>query len=797
LPKFFDMQKFYLNRLFSVAACRVLAAAISIFSIGIPVSYAQITLQADGPGNTYELIESKGFGVESPDCGHTSFGPHVTEVFDNTLGKNVFVFHSHDELDDDRCTNEDRVRMEIKGGAGSPSELQHTSGQTAYYRWKFKLDAGFIPSSRFTHIFQIKAYGGDEGAPLITITPRAGSPEKMQIIHSSGSGSGGLGTVHQVDLAPFKGTWVEAYVKYKSSEGSAGTFEITLKRVSDGATLLSYSNSGIDMWRTDAEFNRPKWGVYRGKDPVLRDEQVRFADFCVSESSAAECPSDAGSSNQPPSVNISSPVNGATFTSPANITINATASDADGSVSKVEFFNGTTKLGEDISSPYSFSWSNVAAGSYTLTAKATDNGTAVTTSSPVNITVQAPPSCPPVIASADDGNVPANVLDNNLTTRWSANGDGQWIQFCLSDIASVTGVQIAFYNGNTRSSTFDVLVGNDGATWTTAAAARVSSGTSLNLETFSFAPVSGKYVRIVGHGNSVNLWNSYTEVKILTGTTGGQTFTLTPQHDAYVRNGTNAGVTHGTTDPTNLITKLNSTASAGNDRHTYLRFDITGVSGNISSAVLRLYGHLADNRNNNIPVSAFAVSNTTWTESAITWNNKPATGAALQTATVTDSVARYYTWDITSYIQSEKAAGRNIISLALLNGTVTDPITSWNAKETGSNPPQLVVTTSPSARTMITQQKSNETSEVNTTTLTSYPNPFHENSTITFSLNKAGHTQLSVYDITGKEITMLVNSHLPQGLHRTHFDTSKLPAGVYILKLVHNGSIITHKLLKE
>jgi hypothetical protein len=271
----------------------VTVTALLLFTAKGPL-HAQAKLSASSSGSAYSQISAKGFGNENPDCKHTSFGPHVTVTNDGTLGKYVFVFHSHIDADDDRCTNEDRVRMEIKGGSGSGGVMQHTSGQTAYYRWKFKLDAGFKPSSRFTHIFQIKAYGGDDGAPLITITPRAGSPEKMQIIHSSGEGSGSLGTVKEVDLAPFKGTWVEAYVKYKSSEGSAGTFEITLKRMSDGATLLSYSKTGIDMWRTGAEYNRGKWGVYRGKDDVLRDEQVRFNDFCISESSASQCPATAG-----------------------------------------------------------------------------------------------------------------------------------------------------------------------------------------------------------------------------------------------------------------------------------------------------------------------------------------------------------------------------------------------------------------------------------------------------------------------------------------------------------------------
>src|SRR6185369_14784387 len=84
--------------------------------------------------------------------------------------------------------------------------------------------------------------------------------------------------------------------------------------------------------------------------------------------------------NNPPTVSITSPANGATFTSPANITINANASDSDGTVSKVDFYQGTTLLGTDTTSPYSFAWNNVGVGSYALTARATDNSGAVATS---------------------------------------------------------------------------------------------------------------------------------------------------------------------------------------------------------------------------------------------------------------------------------------------------------------------------------------------------------------------------------------------------------------------------------
>jgi len=226
-----------------------------------------------------------------------------------------------------------------------------------------------------------------------------------------------------------------------------------------------------------------------------------------------------------------------------------------------------------------------------------------------------PSACLPVVASADDGNVASNVLDNNLSTRWSANGDGQWIQFCLGSSSTVSGVQIAFYNGNTRSSKFDILTGTDGQNWTTAASGLQSSGTSTNLETFTFSSRTAKYVRIVGHGNSVNTWNSYTEVKI-------------------------------------------QTAS-----------------------------------------SAAALSST-------------------ETSTARQALA-------------------------------------------------------------------------------AYPNPFTASNTITFYLDKEGDARLTVHDITGQLVAVLIDGHLQAGNHRTTFGPHHLAPGVYLLQLVHNGKVITKKLVKE
>jgi parallel beta-helix repeat protein len=91
--------------------------------------------------------------------------------------------------------------------------------------------------------------------------------------------------------------------------------------------------------------------------------------------------------NVSPTVVITSPINNSSFTALANITVTANALDTDGSISLVEFYNGSVKLGSISTAPYSFTWNNVAAGTYSLTVIATDNLNAKTISSAISISV--------------------------------------------------------------------------------------------------------------------------------------------------------------------------------------------------------------------------------------------------------------------------------------------------------------------------------------------------------------------------------------------------------------------------
>ena len=116
--------------------------------------------------------------------------------------------------------------------------------------------------------------------------------------------------------------------------------------------------------------------------------------------------------NNPPTVAITSPTNGAFFTSPANVSITATANDSDGSVTNVAFFDGVTFLGGTNNTPYTVT-ANLAVGPHALTAVATDNLGLSTTSTVVNVTVSVANVSPTVaITSPTNGasfTAPANV----------------------------------------------------------------------------------------------------------------------------------------------------------------------------------------------------------------------------------------------------------------------------------------------------------------------------------------------------------------------------------------------------
>jgi VCBS repeat-containing protein len=127
----------------------------------------------------------------------------------------------------------------------------------------------------------------------------------------------------------------------------------------------------------------------------------------------------------PPTVTLSVPAT--SFTAPASIALTATAADADGSITKVEFFNGSTLLATDTTAPYAYTWTGVANGRYTLTAKAYDNSGLATVSTPVAVVVyrfKANINFQPATAAVPAGYLVDSGLKygarNGLTYGWTA-----------------------------------------------------------------------------------------------------------------------------------------------------------------------------------------------------------------------------------------------------------------------------------------------------------------------------------------------------------------------------------------
>ncbi|MEV4803870.1 glycoside hydrolase family 48 protein [Nonomuraea sp. NPDC049421] len=210
--------------------------------------------------------------------------------------------------------------------------------------------------------------------------------------------------------------------QWTSGQGQGGfTANITLKNTGDPITSWTLA---FDFPTTGQRYTPSGWGAnwsqsgtrvtatnmpWNGNLATGASTNIGFNGTWTGSNPSPETFSvngvTCGGTGSAPSVALTSPTAGQTFTAPATVPIAATASDSDGTVTKVDFYQGSTLLGTDTSSPYSYSWANVAAGSYSITARATDNSGQVTTSSPVGITVS-PNSGPALVVSPTTVSVP-------------------------------------------------------------------------------------------------------------------------------------------------------------------------------------------------------------------------------------------------------------------------------------------------------------------------------------------------------------------------------------------------------
>jgi hypothetical protein len=493
--------------------CRI-SFVLFALPLPLPAFAASVTLSADSdspvpndPTPAYTVIQQAlgRTGFNTPDCTHPGFGPHVRFEHDNTLGR-IFAFHLHVTPDGDMCLNTNHPRNEIKVDMQSADYLKVYHHDSVSYRWLFRLPQGFQSSYNFTYIHQIKAVDGDTLKPLIAFNiqkGKNGAPDRFQVNHVDSVGV--RRTLRDIELTPLLGEWVEAHERITADTN--GHYSLTLTRLRDQAGLLAYSSDDIDMWRFfGTTFIRPKWGFYRSVDnpQYLRDDQVDFKQFCLAKGSD-ECSGTLvanlpvfsptpGSYSSAQSVTLTSTTSGASL----HYTSDGTTPDCSSNPYSAPLAITTTTTLKAIACHATMSPSPVVAGSYSIGTLPTRFALAATQ----------------VSASANSGGYPPTAsVDGKLNTAWVAAGDGQWLRYDLQAARTVSHLGINWYRGNQGRMNFEIQVSDDGDSYTTVYSGQ-SSGTTTAEETYDFPDVSARYVRLVGHGNSVNNWNLVAETGI-------------------------------------------------------------------------------------------------------------------------------------------------------------------------------------------------------------------------------------------------------------------------------------------
>ena len=275
-----------------LVCCMGKAGAASVEN-GVTGNTLCLNAQKTGQADTYARIEDV-FGkgaVEAPsDTHYLPARPHIIEGGDAVVPA-YFAVLAIDPTDvnlDGKTVAEgsDRSRTEIKiapSMAGMHQAFKAREGDQFIYTWRFRIDAGMKFSPSFTHIHQIKAYGGRYAEPpLITFTPLAnGRLEVRQIddLKNEGSTFHVLGTVA---LTQIQGQWISVREQIRFSN-SAGRYQLRMLD-QDGKSVLEIDSAGLQLWRTGADHMRPKWGIYRKHHAMLNqgtDDYVYFANFAI------------------------------------------------------------------------------------------------------------------------------------------------------------------------------------------------------------------------------------------------------------------------------------------------------------------------------------------------------------------------------------------------------------------------------------------------------------------------------------------------------------------------------------
>ncbi|QIP15840.1 DNRLRE domain-containing protein [Spirosoma aureum] len=263
---------------------------------------------------------------------------------------------------------------------------------------------------------------------------------------------------------------------------------------------------------------------------------------------------------------------------------------------------------------------------------------------------------------------------------------------------------------------------------------------------------------------------------------------LVASADAYVQDGTYVTTNYGASNW--LVVKKDAASYA---RETYLKFNVSSVSAPVVSAKVRLYGSAGTDAAIT-QWQLYKVTDNSWTETGIIWNNKPAASSLV--ATQTGKVAQGYTeWDVTSQLQTLPSDG--LLSLKLISTVIgSDTYASFYSKESGTVAwrPYLVFETAqsgnPNARLNSDRLNILAEADPNQNNLTIYPNPA---TTECWVQSEKTIKKITVYNASGILLNQILNLNTKQ--HTLCLDG--LVKGSYIIVITGDDFRETRKLIKS
>jgi GH18 family chitinase len=497
-----------------------------------------------------------------------------------------------------------------------------------------------------------------------------------------------------------------------------------------------------------------------------------------------------GSGNPGPIVTITSPANGSTFTENISFTISATASDPGGSVARVEFYDGNTKIGEDTSSPYSISYSTAVIGDHQLKARAIDNLGAIGVSSVVNIVVElvGGGTCTaPQYVAGTSYNAGQDVKNNG--TKYTCLVAG----WCSSNAAWAyePGIGTAWQSawtaagpcgggGTNVAPSVNFTAPASGATINQGTSVMVSAsasdtdgtiskveffvdGTSIGVDTsapysvtWSATPVGSRTLSVTATDNGNATATATRNVTVQgTGNTPPTTSILSPQNGATFTTGSTITVTASATDANGTITKVeffNGSTSLGVDTSSPYSIVIAGAGAGTYS--LRT---VATDNGGAIGTSSI-VTITVGTQGGCTAPQYVA-GTKYNDGARVKNINKLYECKVGGWCSSTAA-------WAYAPGTGS----AWTLAWTEIGPCATAARMVAAPEMVISEAKA-------------FPNPFKDRLQLNIMVEEAQPIMLRLFTSTGTEIGAFITQNPVSGENRIIFDGKALPPGLYFYEV--------------